>query len=53
MPYRIENRPGHKDSEGKRAPYVIINKDTNRIVGSSSSKEKAQATIRARYAHEK
>jgi hypothetical protein len=53
MPYRIEKRTGHKDSNGKRAPYVIINKDTNRLVGSSTTKEKAQASIIARYAGKK
>ncbi len=46
MPYKVEKRSGDR-------PYKIINKDTGRVVGSSTSKEKAQASIRARYAGER
>lgn len=46
MPYTIRNaKTGEK-------PFKIINKNTGKIVGSSTSKAKAQASIRARYAGE-
>jgi len=45
MPYKVEKRSGDK-------PYKIINKDTGKVVGSSETEAKAQASIRARYAHE-
>lgn len=45
MPYNIEKRSGAK-------PYKIINKQTGKVVGSSTSKEAAQKSVRARYAGE-
>lgn len=52
MPYRIEYQEDHKNSKGELAPWVIINKDRNEIVGSSHTKETAEASIRARLATE-
>ncbi len=52
MPYRIEYQKEHKNSKGENAPWVIINADRNEIVGSSHSKETAEASIRARLAGE-
>jgi hypothetical protein len=52
MPYRIEHREGHTNSKGESAPWVIINEDREEIVGSSNSKELAEASIRARLAAE-
>jgi hypothetical protein len=52
MPYRIEYREDHKNSKGESAPWVIINADRNEIVGSSHTKETAEASIRARLAGE-
>jgi len=46
MPYKVEKRSGDK-------PYKIINKDTGKTVGSSTSKVKAEASVRARYAGKK
>jgi hypothetical protein len=46
MPYKIVKRTGAK-------PWKIVNKDTGKVVGSSTSKEKAQASVRARYANER
>ena len=46
MPYKIEKRGGER-------PYKIINKNTGKQVGSSTSKAKAEASIRARYAGHK
>ncbi len=43
MPYKIVKRSGKK-------PYKIVNIDKGKIVGSSTSKAKAQASIRARHA---
>jgi len=52
MPYKIEYKEGHKNSKGESAPWVIINKDRDEIVGSSETKEKAEAAVRARLAGE-
>jgi hypothetical protein len=52
MPYRIEYKEAHKNAKGEPAPWVIINADRNEIVGSSHSKEIAEASIRARLAGE-
>ncbi len=52
MPYRIEYQEKHKNSQGEPAPWVIINKDREEIVGSSHSKESAEASVRARLAAE-
>lgn len=52
MPYRIEYREDHKNPKGEPAPWVIINADRNEIVGSSHSKETAEASVRARLASE-
>lgn len=50
MPYRVEKRPGHKNSKGHDAPYVIVNKETGKVVGSAPSLERAKRAIRARHA---
>lgn len=42
MPYKIVKGSG-------RRPYKIINKDKNKQVGSSVSRAKAEASIRARH----
>ena len=52
MPYRIEQKEGYKNSKGESAPWVIINEDREEIVGSSETKEKAEASVRARLAAE-
>ena len=52
MPYRIERKEGYKNSKGENAPWVIINEDREEIVGSSETKEKAEASVRARLAAE-
>lgn len=46
MPYSIRKTGGKK-------PYKIVRKDTGKTVGSSTSKSKAEASVRARYAGEK
>lgn len=46
MPYKVVRKAGPR-------PYKIIRSDTGRIVGSSTTKAEAQASIRARYANEK
>lgn len=43
MPYKVVRREGPK-------PYKIINKDTGKQVGSSTSMAQAKASIRARHA---
>ena len=45
MPYRIEKRGGKR-------PYKIIRKTDGVVVGTSVSKEEAEASVRARYAGE-
>jgi hypothetical protein len=52
MPYRIDFQKEHKNSKGESAPWVIINEDRNEIVGSSQTKETAEASVRARHAAE-
>ena len=41
-----------RKGSGKR-PWKIIRSDTGKVVGSSTSKAKAQASVRARYAHKR
>lgn len=45
MPYRIERRKGQR-------PWKIINKARNEVVGSSTTKAKAEASVRARMGAE-
>ena len=45
MPYKIVKRTGAK-------PWKIVNKDRNEVVGSSTTKAKAEASARARMAGE-
>ena len=52
MPYRIDYCQGHVNSQGEPAPWLIVNKDRDEVVGSSRSKEDAEASIRARLAAE-
>ena len=52
MPYRIEYKEGNKNSKGEPAPWVIINIDRNEVVGSSKTRETAEASVRARLAGE-
>ena len=52
MPYRIDYQEDHKNSKGEPAPWVIINEDRNEVVGSSRTKEAAEASVRARLAGE-
>jgi len=52
MPYRIDFQKEHKNSKGESAPWVIINEDRNEAVGSSTTKETAEASVRARLAAE-
>ena len=52
MPYRIEFQNDHKNAKGEPAPWVIINADRDEVVGSSQTKETAEASIRARLAGE-
>lgn len=42
MPYKIVKRSGKR-------PFKIINKLTGKVVGSSSSRADAEASIRARH----
>jgi hypothetical protein len=52
MPYRIDYQKDHKNSRGESAPWVIFNEDRKEAVGSSATKETAEASIRARLAGE-
>jgi hypothetical protein len=47
MPYSV------KKSGGGAKPFKIVKKDTGKVVGSSTSKAKAEASVRARYANSK
>lgn len=46
MPYKVEKRTGAK-------PWKIVKTTTGTVVGSSTTKAKAQGSVRARYANEK
>jgi len=46
MPYRIVKRSGAR-------PWKVVKAATGKVVGSSTSKANAQASIRARHAHER
>lgn len=52
MPYRIEYQKDHVNTKGESAPWVIINQDREEIVGSSHTRESAEASVRARLAAE-
>ena len=46
MPYKI------RYVKGDSRPYKIVNKDKNKVVGTSKTKAAAEASIRARMAGE-
>lgn len=46
MPYTI------RYVRGDKKPYKIVNKDRNQVVGSSKTRAKAKASIRARMSGE-
>jgi hypothetical protein len=46
MPYKI------KHVKGDSRPYKIVNKETNKVVGTSKTKAKAEASVRARMSGE-
>jgi hypothetical protein len=45
MPWTVKKGTGSK-------PWKIVKKTTGKVVGSSASKAKAEASVRARYASE-
>jgi len=45
MPWKVKKDGGSK-------PYKIVRSDTGKVVGSSTTKAKAAASVRARYANE-
>lgn len=45
MPYRVVKRSGAR-------PYKIVNSQTNKVVGSSVTRAKAESSVRARLAGE-
>lgn len=47
----IQEKPGHKNSEGKSAPWVIIQKGTGKILSSHTTKEKAEEAFEAMESH--
>ena len=46
MPYKIVKRKGDK-------PWKIVKSNTGEVVGSSTTKAKAESSVKARYAKEK
>ena len=51
MPWSVKKR-NCKQSNGKSGSYIVTKKDSNKESSCHTSKEKAQASIRARYANE-
>jgi hypothetical protein len=47
MPYKVVKKPVKSGKD-----WAIVRKDTGRIVGRSTSKKKARASVRARYAND-
>jgi hypothetical protein len=45
VPYRIEFQKDYRNSKGEPAPWVIVNEDRDEGVGSSATKEAAEASI--------
>lgn len=41
----IEHRPGHKDSKGNAAPYVIVSEKTGKVLWSGGSREEAKKNL--------
>ena len=46
MPWSVRKGSGPR-------PWKIIKSDTGKVVGSSTSKAKAKASVRTRYAHKR
>ena len=51
MPYKILKRKC-KQSNGKKGKYIVVKKSDNKKQSCHTSKKKAKAAIRARYANE-
>lgn len=49
MPYEVEHRP----IKSSNKDYAVVNKETNRIKGRTTSRQKARAMVRAIYANKK
>jgi hypothetical protein len=47
----VEYRPGHKNSKGESAPWVIISHDTKEILSSHKTKEEAEEHLRDMEIH--
>jgi hypothetical protein len=47
----VEHRPGHKNSKGEAAPWVIISHETKEILSSHKTKEEAEAHLRDMEIH--
>lgn len=48
---KIEHREGHKDSNGKPAPWVIVSESNGRVIWSGTSKEDAVSNLRRIEGH--
>lgn len=51
MPYKVKKRKC-KDSSGKKGKYVITKSNNNKKISCHTSKSKANAAVRAKYANE-
>tara|TARA_Y100000114_G_scaffold155999_1_gene181666 strand:- start:412 stop:771 length:360 start_codon:yes stop_codon:yes gene_type:complete len=51
MPYSVKKR-NCKDSKGKKGKYIVTKKGKNKQLSCHTSKSKAKASTRARYANE-
>jgi hypothetical protein len=47
----IQKKPGHKNSKGESAPWVIIQKGTGKILSSHTSEEAAEKAFEAMESH--
>ena len=51
MPYKVRKRKC-KDSSGKKGKYIITKSNDNKKISCHTSKSKANAAVRAKYANE-
>jgi hypothetical protein len=47
----VKHMPGHKNSKGESAPYVIVSHETGKILSSHSSESKARKHLQDMHAH--
>lgn len=47
----VKHMPGHKNSKGESAPWVICQHDTDKVISSHKTKDEAEKHLRDVYVH--